>query len=376
MAQAGTIELVLYGTAGSFTLIVLLLFLSKAGTIELVLYGTAGGFTLIVLLLFLEETVFLCRRYSSAPRRTKILLILAIYPVIAVACLTTLLAPRTTLINEFALNTEKITLTPNKTAKEAKSVSGAGQTALAVGVYQLPLLVTDYMGGAGRMVKTLSAIPVALNMPPCCCCVCIPRKTLTRRLLRKMKLLVLQGVFVRPLFTYIAAVMYSDDRHTPGMTTSPLFVLCGVVLILSFLCALNGLVFFVRAADPYVPQAMLKGKLVCVVLPLVLVTVQKNIIVALSSAGVAVCTPPFTSVSRGNILYAYVLIVEMFLLSFLARALYRRPDVPFPPPAATEDRAVQCAAPEPRRLRTAKSLPVVTEEVDPLTENLIFYMMM
>ncbi|XP_078671949.1 organic solute transporter subunit alpha-like isoform X1 [Branchiostoma floridae x Branchiostoma belcheri] len=326
---------------------------TEAGTIELVLYGTAGGFTLIVLLLFLEETVFLCRRYSSAPRRTKILLILAIYPVIAVTCLTTLLAPRTTLINEFALN-----------------------TALAVGVYQLPLLVTDYMGGAGRMVKTLSAIPVALNMPPCCCCVCIPRKTLTRRLLRKMKLLVLQGVFVRPLFTYIAAVMYSDDRHTPGMTTSPLFVLCGVVLILSFLCALNGLVFFVRAADPYVPQAMLKGKLVCVVLPLVLVTVQKNIIVALSSAGVAVCTPPFTSVSRGNILYAYVLIVEMFLLSFLARALYHRPDVPFPPPAATEDKAVQCAAPEPRRLRTAKSLPVVTEEVDPLTENLIFYMMM
>ncbi|XP_078671951.1 organic solute transporter subunit alpha-like isoform X3 [Branchiostoma floridae x Branchiostoma belcheri] len=284
---------------------------TEAGTIELVLYGTAGGFTLIVLLLFLEETVFLCRRYSSAPRRTKILLILAIYPVIAVTCLTTLLAPRTTLINEFALN-----------------------TALAVGVYQLPLLVTDYMGGAGRMVKTLSAIPVALNMPPCCCCVCIPRKTLTRRLLRKMKLLVLQGVFVRPLFTYIAAVMYSDDRHTPGMTTSPLFVLCGVVLILSFLCALNGLVFFVRAADPYVPQAMLK------------------------------------------VLYAYVLIVEMFLLSFLARALYHRPDVPFPPPAATEDKAVQCAAPEPRRLRTAKSLPVVTEEVDPLTENLIFYMMM
>ncbi|XP_066282110.1 organic solute transporter subunit alpha-like [Branchiostoma lanceolatum] len=327
--------------------------LAEVGTVELVLYGTAGGFTFIVLLLFLEEIVFFWRRYSSAPRRTKILLILFIYPVIAVTCMTTLLAPRTTLINEFALN-----------------------IVLAVGVYQLPLLVTDYMGGAARMVKTLSAIPVALNMPPCCCCVCIPRRTLTRRLLRRMKLLVLQGIFVRPVFTYIAAVLYTDDRHTPGTASSPIFVLCAVVLILSFLCSLYGLVFFVRAADPYVPQAMLKGKLVCVVLPLVLVTVQKNIIVALSSAGIAICTAPFTSMSRGNILYAYVLIVEMFLLSLLARALYRRPDVPFPPPPVTEDKAVQCVPPEPRRLRAAKSLPVVTEEIEPLTDNLIFYMMM
>lgn len=269
---------------------------------ELWLFLIPAVLALILLGVFLEEVGFFLRQSSSFRRKRLCLWILGIYPVFAVASLIALYVPRSSSFCNFIASLyHSITL------------------------LKFMGLITDFFGGKARMLSTLSGKQVSPDPVPCCCCCCLPMVAINSNSRGWMMAAVLQLSVVRSILFFITLVLWTDEQYDYGDVDSVnpnLYV--NAIIGVSTLVSFYGHLLFYKATKNTLHGFGLRAKFICVVVVLVLCGLQSSILETLGALEVFPCSPPFSVLTRSQLIYHYSVIVEMFCIGLYARHTFRK----------------------------------------------------
>ncbi|XP_078671960.1 organic solute transporter subunit alpha-like [Branchiostoma floridae x Branchiostoma belcheri] len=266
--------------------------------------------SLITVLVYLEECLYFCRNPFSARRRSKMLKILAVYPVISTTSASSLWFPQASDVADFAASWY-----------------------LSLAIYQVFTLMVDYLGGKRGIVENIGGLKIRMNTPPICCCVCLPPKPLNMVLLRRLHLGVLQLTVVYPVTSYIFALI-NTDRSAQGSNqlqdTASAGMILRVVPLVSMLMAVYSILCLCRNVTANMPQAAafrLRPKLAVVMLIMGLSRLQFLVLSLVRIPGGKGCGPGtlFTGPDRKKVIADVLTVLEMLLLGLLARRLFTQP---------------------------------------------------
>ncbi|XP_029912009.1 organic solute transporter subunit alpha [Myripristis murdjan] len=269
---------------------------------ELWLFLIPAGLAAILLALFLEEVGFFLRRVPSSRRKHLYLWILGMYPVFALTSLIALYIPRSSsLCNFMASLYHSITL------------------------LKFMGLITDFFGGKARMLGVLSGEQVSPDPFPCCCCCCLPMVAINRSSLGWMMAAVLQLSVVRSILFFVTLVLWTDEQYDYGDVDSvnPNLYVNGIIGVSTFLSFYGHLLFY-KATKMALPGYGLRAKFICIIVVLVLCGLQSGILETMGALEVIPCTPPFSVITRSQLIYHYCVIVEMFCIGLYARHTFRK----------------------------------------------------
>ncbi|KAM6924421.1 organic solute transporter subunit alpha [Xenentodon cancila] len=266
---------------------------------ELWLFFIPAGFTLILLALFLEEVGFFLRHLRSSGRRRLYLWILGMYPVFAMTSLIALFVPRSSSLCNF-------------TASLYHSIT----------LLKFMALITDLFGGKASMLVALSGQVVSPDPFPCCCCCCLPLVAINSSSCRWMMVAVLQLSVIRSILFFITLVLWTDEQYGYGDVDAVLYV--NVIISVSTFVSFYGHLLFYKATRTALPGYGLRAKFVCIIMVLVLCGLQSGILETLGALEVIPCTPPFSVLTRSQMIYHYSVIVEMFCIGLYARHTFRK----------------------------------------------------
>lgn len=264
---------------------------------ELWLFLIPAGLALVLLGVFLEEVGFFLRRIPSFRRKRLYLWILGLYPVFAVTSLIGLYVPRSSSFCNFIASLyHSITL------------------------LKFMGLITDFFGGKARMMSALSGKQVSPDPFPCCCCCCLPMVAITSSSRGWMMAAVLQLSVVRSVLFFVTLVLWSDEQYDYGDVDSVnpnLYVnaIIGVSTVVSF----YGHLLFYKATKTALRGFGLRAKFLCVVMVLVVCGLQSSVLETMAALSVIPCSPPFSVLTRSQLIYHYSVIVEMFCIALYAR---------------------------------------------------------
>lgn len=281
------------------------------------LIPTALG--LVQLGLFLEQMGFFLRHLGTSLRTSLSLWILGVYPVFSIMSLIGMYIPRSSFVCIFVANIyHSITL------------------------WKFLDLVTDFFGGSARMIQRLQGQHVAPNPFPCCCCCCLPNIPTSRSNLRRMTLAVYQLSLIRTILFFVALILWTDEKYDYGDVsfTNPNAYINAIVAISTWL-SFYGYLLFYQAARPALPGYGLRSKFVCIILVLIVCSLQSGILETMGALGAIPCQPPLSADTRSQIIYYYSLVVEMFLISLFARYCFRRVELPLENAPDTKSQASQ-----------------------------------
>ncbi|XP_066282117.1 organic solute transporter subunit alpha-like [Branchiostoma lanceolatum] len=264
--------------------------------------------SLITVLLYLEECLYFCRNPFTARRRSKMLKILAVYPVISTTATSSLWFPQACAVADFAASWY-----------------------LSLAIYQVFTLMVDYLGGKRGIVESIGGLKIRMNTLPICCCVCIHPKPLNMVLLRRFHLGVLQLTVVYPVTTYVSTLI-STDRSGQGSNqdTASADLVLRVVPLVSVLMAVYSITCVCRNVTTHMPHASafrLRPKLAVVMFIMGLTRLQSLVLSLVRIPGGKGCGPGtiFTGPDRRKVIGSVLTVLEMLLLGLLARRLFTQP---------------------------------------------------
>ncbi|KAF7652460.1 hypothetical protein LDENG_00096550 [Lucifuga dentata] len=269
---------------------------------ELWLFLIPAGLAVISLGVFLEEVGFFLRHVPSSRRKQLCLWILGMYPVYALTSIIALYIPRSSsLCNFIASLYHSITL------------------------LKFMALITDFFGGKVSMLASLSGQKVSPDPFPCCCCCCLPMVAVNSSSRGWMMAAVLQLSVVRSILFFVTLVLWTDEQYDYGDVDSvnPNLYVNGIIGLSTFLSFYGHLLFY-KATKSALHGYGLRAKFICVVLVLVLCGLQSGILETLGALEVIRCMPPFTVLTRSQLIYHYCVIVEMFCIGLYARHTFRK----------------------------------------------------
>ncbi|XP_044065829.1 organic solute transporter subunit alpha isoform X2 [Siniperca chuatsi] len=269
---------------------------------ELWLFLIPAGLALILLGVFLEEAGFFLRRVPSSRRQRLYLWILGMYPVFTFTSLIALYVPRSSsLCNFIASLYHSITL------------------------LKFMGLITDFFGGKARMLAALSGQQVSPDPFPCCCCCCLPLVAINSSSRGWMMAAVLQLSVVRSILFFVTLVLWTDEQYNYGDVDSvnPNLYVNGIICVSTFVSFYGHLLFY-KATKSALRGYGLRAKFICVIVVLVLCGLQSGILETVGALEVIPCTPPFSVLTRSQLIYHYCVIVEMFCIGLYARHTFRK----------------------------------------------------
>ncbi|KAM9351446.1 organic solute transporter subunit alpha [Symphorus nematophorus] len=269
---------------------------------ELWLFLIPAFLALIVLGLFLEEVGFFLRHIPSSRRQQLYLWILGMYPVFALTSLIALYVPRSSsLCNFIASLYHSITL------------------------LKFMGLITDFFGGKARMLAVLSGQQVSPDPFPCCCCCCLPMVAINSSSRGWMMTAVLQLSVVRSILFFVTLVLWTDEQYDYGDVDSlnPNLYVNGIIGVSTFVSFYGHLLFY-KATKSALHGYGLRAKFICIIVVLVLCGLQSGILETMGALEVIPCTPPFSVLTRSQLIYHYCVIVEMFCIGLYARHTFRK----------------------------------------------------
>ncbi|XP_008286767.1 organic solute transporter subunit alpha [Stegastes partitus] len=269
---------------------------------ELWLFLIPAGLALILLAVFLEEVGFFLRHISSSRRKHLYLWILGMYPVWALTSLIALYVPRaSSLCNFIASLYHSITL------------------------LKFMGLITDFFGGKARMLVALSGQQVSPDPFPCCCCCCLPMVAINSSSRAWMMAAVLQLSVVRSILFFVTLVLWTDEQYDYGDVDSvnPNLYVNAIIGVSTFVSFYGHLLFY-KATKSALPGHGLRPKFICIIVVLVLCGLQNGILETMGALEVIPCTPPFSVLTRSQLIYHYSVIVEMFCIGLYARHTFRK----------------------------------------------------
>ncbi|XP_060066899.1 organic solute transporter subunit alpha-like [Ylistrum balloti] len=277
--------------------------LLSSDTTVLVLTAIDIVITCITIGLFAEELWFLFHHCHEASKRTKTILLLALYPIVSFASLLSILVPTSTLIGEFV-----------------------SSIYLSFCIFIFVNLVIEYFGGLKKMLCEYTDEMISFRTGPlCCCCFCLKSYPFTRRSMTVVKGLVLQVAILRPLLLFILSVLWSDGKYSLQQQTdftNPASYF-NLVNTASTLLAIYGLMITFRATREKLRTYRLTLKFISLQGTLIFMNIQSFITGFLGRAGIPECSNTIGSPVRASRVNHFLLIMEMFLFSLLARFAYR-----------------------------------------------------
>ncbi|CAJ1055186.1 organic solute transporter subunit alpha [Xyrichtys novacula] len=269
---------------------------------ELWLFLIPAGLALIIIGVFLEEVGFFLRHIHSSRRKRLYLWILGMYPVFITTSLIALYVPRSSsLCNFIASLYHSITL------------------------LKFMGLITDFFGGKARMLSALSGQQVPPDPFPCCCCCCLPMVSINSSSRGWMMAAVLQLSVVRSILFFVTLVLWTDEQYDYGDVDSvdPNLYVNGIICVSTFVSFYGHLLFY-KATKGALHGYGLRAKFICIIVVLVLCGLQSGILETMGALEVIPCTPPFSTLTRSQLIYHYCVIVEMFCIGLYARHTFRK----------------------------------------------------
>ncbi|KAL3063684.1 hypothetical protein OYC64_000089 [Pagothenia borchgrevinki] len=269
---------------------------------ELWLFLIPAGLALILLGLFLEEVGFFLRHIPSSRRKQLYLWILGMYPVFALTSLIALYVPRSSSLCNFIASLYHSTT-----------------------LLKFMGLITDFFGGKARMLAALSGHQVSPDPFPCCCCCCLPMVAINSSSRAWMMAAVLQLSVVRSILFFVTLVLWTDEQYDYGDVDSvnPNVYVNGIICVSTFVSFYGHLLFY-KATNSALHGYGLRAKFICVIVVLVLCGLQSGILETMGALEVIPCTPPFSVLTRSQLIYHYCVIVEMFCIGLYARHTFRK----------------------------------------------------
>ncbi|KAM9855301.1 organic solute transporter subunit alpha [Aulostomus maculatus] len=269
---------------------------------ELWLFLIPAVLAVISLGVFLEEVGFVLRHVPSSRRQRLYMWILGMYPVFAFSSLIALYVPRSSsLCNFIASLYHSFTL------------------------LKFMGLITDFFGGKAQMLATLSGQQVPPDPVPCCCCCCLPLVAVNSSSRGWMMAAVLQLSVVRSILFFVTLVLWTDEQYDYGDVDSvnPNLYVNGIICVSTFVSFYGHLLFY-KATKNTLHHYGLGAKFICIILVLVLCGLQSGILETMGALEVIPCTPPFSVLTRSQLIYHYCVIVEMFCIGLYARYTFRK----------------------------------------------------
>ncbi|XP_012259486.2 organic solute transporter subunit alpha-like [Athalia rosae] len=259
--------------------------------------GLIGLGSLLTVLTFYVITDAICNvipQKESAAYKTNSVAILLVYPVSSLCSLLATAIPRAQLLSE--------SLT---------------QICLAVSLYRLFLLLID-LGHRG-----ISKPPsMALKVGPCCCWPCLPFPTveMNKRNLVFLRMCVLQLPIIQISYCCLLLFLCAEESilaQSYGGYLQP-------VSLTSILFAVYGLTVATKSLQDCAPDAALPRRTMVSQMVLLFSKLQGFVVKSIPSTGVLPCHPPLTPQIYANLTYNYLMIIEMLMLAYAARNIYKK----------------------------------------------------
>ncbi|KAK6316789.1 hypothetical protein J4Q44_G00121890 [Coregonus suidteri] len=272
------------------------------------LYSMLTLMSTVSLLLYLEECVFIYRKVPS-PKKATIMWVNGAAPVIATMACFGMWIPRATMFTDMTSNSY-----------------------FAVVVYKVLVLMIEESGGSETFLKRNYKKTFKISTGPCCCCCpCLPRVPVTRRMLFMLKLGALQYAILKTVLSILSIILWTNgnfDISDLGIKGTAIWInpFIGVLTIISLWPVA---IMFMNTCKT-LHSLRIIPKYAMYQLVLVLSQLQTAIINILALDGTIACSPPFSSRARGTMLSQKLMIVEMFIITLVTRALYRRTYDPLP----------------------------------------------
>ncbi|XP_065159141.1 organic solute transporter alpha-like protein isoform X1 [Atheta coriaria] len=259
---------------------------------------TLGGLAVILVLVIFIDTLKYIMKNSSSRVKAHSAFVIGVYPVVALATFCATLVPRAHLLAE-----------------------AVTQGIFMAGMYQLFCLFVAYCGGEAELIRRVK--PDALNpkVGPCCCwpCCCLPQFDITKNRVRYLRLLVLQLPVVQGLVYMTLLVMWAERESLYRVN----YMYFQPIIIISILFGVWGMSMTINLLKDVLKDFSMPAKFMVLQLVLLFAKMQGLITKIIAWSGLLPCKPPISSEVYGNIIHNALMLVEMVLLGFIARRLYK-----------------------------------------------------
>ncbi|XP_029472634.1 organic solute transporter subunit alpha isoform X2 [Rhinatrema bivittatum] len=277
----------------------------QLNTLELSIFGILTFLTLLSLIICTEEAVYLLKKVHCPGKQMTLVWSSAAPTVISVCSCFGLWFPRSMMFVDMGI-----------------------AAYFSVCFYLTLMLMIQGFGGKEALVKALENKPMVISTGPCCCCCpCLPRMKMTMRKLNLFILATFQLSFLKPVFTFIGIILWSDGTYNvEDISPSSPSLWIGTFLGVSMIIALWPLGILFREAKVHLAEQNMKAKFAVFQILLILTALQQSIFSILASVGQIACSGLYSSKARSQLMNNHLLIVETFLMAVVVRIKYRKRD--------------------------------------------------
>ncbi|XP_076463184.1 organic solute transporter subunit alpha-like [Babylonia areolata] len=260
--------------------------------------------TVIIFVLFVEEVYFVIKTYKHFNIVIKSIWLISIYPVFAISAIIAVTVPRAAQICDFV-----------------------STCYLSACLFQFSSLILLYFGQVEHLLVMVKDTGFSLRARPCCCCcVCCPVLPPVRRSLITVRLMILQTAIFQPIIQFISAVMWADDKYDMhGIDLTDSYFYLTTFKLTSTIVAIYGLNALHESTRQHLTTHNTRPKQLALQLVQIFFNVQGSIFRMPTRYDLPPCKNGLSSYFQMNEWQNLVLVVEMFLLSLMARVYYRRP---------------------------------------------------
>ncbi|XP_050297612.1 organic solute transporter alpha-like protein isoform X2 [Anthonomus grandis grandis] len=269
------------------------------------IYGIAliciGALASVISIILYVDTLITVIHSASSKEKGCTAFILSVYPVTCLVSYFAIIVPRSHLLCE-ALT----------------------QGMFMTGMYQLFCLFVSYCGGDAQLVKQVKPNELSMKVGPCCCwpcCSLLPTLKMEKKIVKCLKLLVLQLPVVQGLVYFIILVMWAEAESLYEIN----YLYLQPIIIISIIFGIWGMLMTINLLKTTLDSSfLLFHKFIVLQMVLVLAKIQGIIARMLVWYDVFPCKPPVTPQVYANLIHNTLMIMEMVILGCIARNLYKR----------------------------------------------------
>jgi len=261
--------------------------------------------SLVALLIYGECIHYIFKKSNSHHLRNNLIWLLGIQPAIIVLGTIAVFMPRSLVYLMFMYNIY-----------------------VAFAIYKFYYLIMEFAGHQSAFVEKTKGKQITLNHAPCCCLVCLPNLTNSRKATKIAKLLILQNALLTPLYCALGVLLKSDLKLYSRTGVSPATVLSSLSSISTLICMYGFNIFakFAKQIEGMEALHAVKGKTICIQLTIFITGFESLFFQIMAQNGVFPCEKPLQFNSRVVVIINYAVICQCFLLFLLQRKFYRRQD--------------------------------------------------
>ncbi|XP_067941651.1 organic solute transporter subunit alpha-like [Watersipora subatra] len=271
------------------------------------LFTFSGVLCFMTLGIYMYEIGHLLRNKMKLIRRIRMVTLLSLYPIYSLLAFLAILVPRAATLMDLVVNVY-----------------------FALTLWHFLQLMLMYFGGDSRMIESFSQSKISIQTPPLCCIFCcLPKFTVDKSFIRKLKIGATQFLILRPVLLVVAMILWVEDSYDyidpvtgilkPYQSAS-LYI--SLVNMMTTLLAMWPIVILFRAAITPLAHYHIRGKFAVFQLVMICGNLQDSILTQVASFNYLKCTDLLPVKSVALEIHHLAITAEMFILSVAALAVY------------------------------------------------------